>query len=346
MKMNRKLFGALGWALFAVSSSALAASTQFSGEAAVVRANVLGNRIVLVDVGPLPAEGGAESETLFEYPINGLPDPLSGALQAQVLHAATVAQGNRSHSEASVANVDLSVAGQTISADFLMARATAECRRGEASVSGSSQIANLVINGTPVVQLEFAPNTTIDLVDADGVTVGRVVLNEQQAFADANFADMTVNALHVTIFNPLGDPPLADVRIASAHADIRCAGRPPAGRDFVTGGGWITGPSGAKANFGVAGGLKNNNALWGHLTYLDHGIRLKVKGTGVTAYSDTGPTSRQIKGTCEINGDAGTYVIDVSDNGEPGRNDTFSIGLSTGYTAAGSLRGGNIQLHK
>jgi hypothetical protein len=36
----------------------------------------------------------------------------------------------------------------------------------------------------------------------------------------------------------------------------------------------------------------------------------------------------------------------VSDNGEPGRNDTFAIRLSNGYHASGSLSGGNIQLHK
>lgn len=35
----------------------------------------------------------------------------------------------------------------------------------------------------------------------------------------------------------------------------------------------------------------------------------------------------------------------VADNGEPGRSDTFEIILSTGYTAAGTLAGGNIQLH-
>lgn len=169
-------------------------------------------------------------------------------------------------------------------------------------------------------------------------------------FADGNFGDITVNALHVTVFNPLGGT-LAEVVISSAHADILCAGPPPPGGDFVTGGGWITGPFGAKANFGVAGGLKPNGALWGHLAYLDHGNGLKVKGTAVTAYvivtdSHGGPTNtRHIEGTCQINGAAGTYAVDVTDNGEPGRNDELSIRLSSGYSAAGSLEGGNIQLH-
>src|SRR5207244_3294497 len=34
-----------------------------------------------------------------------------------------------------------------------------------------------------------------------------------------------------------------------------------------------------------------------------------------------------------------------ADNGEPGRADTFTLTLSTGYTASGKLGGGNIQLH-
>jgi len=114
----------------------------------------------------------------------------------------------------------------------------------------------------------------------------------------------------------------------------------------VTGGGWITvTPSGAKGTFGVAGGIKNG-ALWGHLTYIDHGTNMKVKGTGVTAYTVTGPTTRHIEGTAEIDGRSGSYQVDVSDNGEPGRKDTFSIMLSNGYSASGLLIGGNIQLHQ
>jgi hypothetical protein len=40
-----------------------------------------------------------------------------------------------------------------------------------------------------------------------------------------------------------------------------------------------------------------------------------------------------------------TYQVDVVDNGEPGNTDTFAITLSNGYTANGTLIGGNIQIH-
>ena len=66
----------------------------------------------------------------------------------------------------------------------------------------------------------------------------------------------------------------------------------------------------------------------------------------MTSYEVTGPTSRRIKGTAEVDGVGGfDYTVDVSDAGEPGRDDTFSIVLSNGYSAFGKLVGGNIQLH-
>jgi len=198
-----------------------------------------------------------------------------------------------------------------------------------------------VINGQSIV-VSGQPNQTISLP----LDSGRVTINEQSSSASGKNGDITVNALHVEVFE------VANVVISSAHADITCGGPVCPGGDFVTGGGWITGtPSGAKGTFGVAGGIKNG-ALWGHLTYIDHGQNgLKVKGTGVTAYTapdlKTHPTLRRIEGTAEVNGQSGfTYQVDVSDNGEPGRSDTFSLTLSNGYSASGSLDGGNIQLHQ
>ena len=317
------LLSLLSWS----AQRASANNTTFSGEATVVQATVLGlPPIVLSDTGALDSTGGAREASLLDANVPGL-------LTAEVLHASTVGQGQRSSSEASVANVTLTVGGNTISAGLLRARATAECHNGTASVSGSSEIVDLVVNGQAIV-VSGQPNQTISL------PVGRVIINEQQSSVSGNTGDITVNALHVMVDG------VADVIISSAHADITCGGPVCPGGDFVTGGGWITGtPSGAKGTFGVAGGIKNGG-LWGHLTYIDHGTNMKVKGTGVTAYTVTGPTTRHIEGTADINGRSGSYQVDVSDNGEPGRNDMFSIMLSNGYSASGLLIGGNIQLHQ
>src|SRR6266851_1699516 len=151
-----------------------------------------------------------------------------------------------------------------------------------------------------------------------------------------------------------------NVVFGSSTSGINCASvttlPPPASAplcDFVTGGGWITGtPSGAKANFGVAGGIKNG-AFWGHLNYIDHGDGRHVKHTAVTGYAfdPHDPDCRIIDYNVTIDGQAGTARVRVCDKGEPGRNDIFQIQLSDGYFAGGDLGGsrpdgGNIQLHE
>src|SRR5204862_6575997 len=115
---------------------------------------------------------------------------------------------------------------------------------------------------------------------ADG---GFVISNEQTAGAGV----ITVNALHVI-------DAIAGVNVVfgSSSIGVFCGfvtspqpAPPPC--DFVTGGGWITGtPSGAKANFGVAGGIKDG-AFWGHLNYVDHSSApgMPVKVTVVTGYA-------------------------------------------------------------
>jgi hypothetical protein len=324
----------LAWLAVPAASVAHADSTTFSGQATVVRATVSGlPPVVLSDTGPLPSSGGAQEASLLEASVPGL-------LTAQVLHASTVGHGNHSRSEASVANLGLTVAGNSIGADFLMARAEATCGPGGASASGSSEIVGLVINGQTVA-VSGQPNQTVNLPPPTG---GSVIINEQSSKGPG---DITVTALHVIV------PGTADVAVSSAHADITCVGsncKSP--NDFVTGGGWITGtPSGAKDTkdtFAVAGGIKNGG-LWGHLQYIDHGSNLKVKGTGVAHYVIVDATTRHIDGTAEVNGVSGyTYSVDVADNGEPGRKDTFKLTLSNmsnKYSAGGLLDGGNIQLH-
>jgi len=311
------------------TASSATQATSYSGRATVVQATVLGLApVTLVDAGPLPPSGGAEEASLLNASVPGL-------LTAEVLHATTTGQGNASQSEASVAELALTVGGNSISAGFLEARATAMCTDGGAAATGSSDITSLSVNGQTIA-ISGARNQTVEFPG------GRVVINEQ---ASGGQGDITVNALHVIVDG------VANVIISSAHADITCQPAPPPpgcrGEDFVTGGGWITGtPFGAKGNFGVAGGIKQG-AWWGHLTYFDHGQDgPRVKGTGVTSYIVVNATTRHIEGNAQVNGTDGfTYEVDVVDNGEPGSQDVFTIRLSDGYRASGTLAGGNIQLH-
>ena len=131
-----------------------------------------------------------------------------------------------------------------------------------------------------------------------------------------------------------------------------CAGsisNPPAPKpcmDFVTGGGWISTSTGDKVTFGVSGGIKNDN-FWGQLSFDQHAKDgIKVKSTSVTGYIILDSNTRQIEGIAKINGQDGfSYRAVVVDNGEPGRDDRFTLELSNGYSVSGILKGGNIQLH-
>ena len=129
--------------------------------------------------------------------------------------------------------------------------------------------------------------------------------------------------------------------------------------DFLTGGGWILRANGAKANFGVGGGVKNGD-WWGHLEYNDHGTGLNVHATSITAYEISDDNSRDICGWADTDqfGQVAFHLRAI-DNGEPGDNDVFIIRLGQhgtvvyttegdpDHTLGGPLPGGgNIQLHK
>jgi hypothetical protein len=341
--------------LFAASAGSLAqisSTPTYSGQAYVVQVTVpLLSPIRISDTGPLPPTGGAQEAALLQVqPISlGSVGALNGA---DVAAATAVAQGNASRSEASVADLSLTVAGNTIAGDFLMSEATAQCQGSTPSVSGNSQLVKLVINGQTIA-ISGATNQTIQLP----LNAGSVVINEQSSSVGGQSGSMDVNALHVVANNPapLGTP-LADVIVSHSHADITCpaapAPPPPCGTastDFVTGGGWIVSPSdpNAKANFAVAGG---KNGTWGHLLYIDHGNGLRVKGTGVTGYGPYqpfGPNGRQTLGSADVGGTSESYEADVADNGEPGSGtDRFQLLLNQAKVASDLLAGGNIQLHK
>jgi hypothetical protein len=291
----------------------------YQGRATAVAATVGGTTTPVGDTGALDARGGAKEASVASTSLANLGS-------AAVGHATTVGQGDATNSEASLADLNLTVGTTTVTASFAMANAAATCSSTGPTLAASSQVADLVVNGKAVA-VSGKANQVVAL------PVGQLVLNEQTT-TDGVIA---VNALHLVV------PGQADVALASASAGITCAGSPEctAAGDRITGGGWIA-VGGAKANFGVAGGT-TSEGLWGHLTYQDKGTNVSVKGTGVSAYTVTGPTSRRIEGSADIGGTAGTYVVDVAENSASP--DTFAIRLSSGYSASGSLGGGNITLH-
>ena len=168
-----------------------------TGQARAVQATVFGlfggTTTVLADTGAL----GGPSDALHASAITG---NVPSLLKGETLHATTIGWSDQVASEASLGRLALTVAGTTIGADVVMARALAVL--GGAGF-GISNIANLSINGAPI-PVSGAPNQTI-LIPG-----GRVVINEQQTSP----ASTIVNALHVIVTG------VADVVIGSATAGI------------------------------------------------------------------------------------------------------------------------------
>ena len=168
-----------------------------TGKASAVKATVFSllgaTTTVLADTGAL----GGPSDALQASALTGnVPSLLTG----ETLHATTIGWPDQVASEASLAALTLRVAGTTIGADSVMARALAVLSGGG---GGASDIANLSINGVPI-PISGGPNQTIYIPG------GRVVINEQQALPTTT----VVNALHVVVYG------IADVVIASATAGI------------------------------------------------------------------------------------------------------------------------------
>ena len=151
-----------------------------------------GTTTVLADTGTLAA---GTSDALQASQIAGA---VSSLLTGEVLHAVTISYPDEIDSEASLAALSLNVAGTSIGADSVMARAMAVA----GGVVGTSDISNLSIDGVPIA-VTGDPNQTI------GIPGGVLVINEQQVSSDGT---TVVNALHAIVSG------VTDVVIGSATA--------------------------------------------------------------------------------------------------------------------------------
>ena len=283
--------------------------------------------------GSLPPSGGTVDASLL---VGDIPSSLTGgavSLSAGVVHSA--ASGlTAANSDSSMADVSLTISGNQITADFLMARSAASC---PAAVTGSSEVVSLVINGQAVV-VTGAPNQTVTLAN------GTVVINEQSSSVGGGNGTLTVTTLHVSTHDAVTGQPLADALLATVNAEIQCSGGGPSTATSTTGGGWIS--DAGKETFGFAANMDGGSAS-GHLEYNDH-------GSGLTLHSILIATVTTVDCTTTITGTANTntgaqvdFRVDVTDNGDPGRNDTFTISAAGGtHARTGVLGSGNIQVHE
>lgn len=319
-------------------------ASSYSGDAGVIDIdatllNALEAGVHLVEAGPLPATGGSDTDELLH-----LSSPAPLALDASVGLATTLGSGQLATSFASVAALSLGIdAGLTSVADVgagvLQATSRAECVNGAPVLTGGANLVDATVRVLDGVEIALpvnpAPNTSINVGGLATLT-----LNEQIRTADS----ITVNALHLTVKVPLVAD--VDVIIAHAHSDIECNGTVPppncSVKDFVTGGGFVI-RDGKRVSFSVHGGVdKSGGFRPSGLNVVDHGSGQHIQAKDIDAYGT--PTSTQRV----LHFPGGNWTATVTDNGEPGRSDTFQV--SDGSYTAGStgtaIGGGNIQLHQ
>jgi hypothetical protein len=190
---------ALVLAISLVCPPASLAASIVVGDASAARVTVLGllgaaTTTALADTGTLSGTTDARDASLDT---GSIPETLS----AETLSSSTIGWADQVSSEASLANVNMTLAGVGISADLVMAQASQSIG---AAGTGTSNISNLVINGTPV-NLTGAPNQTI------WIPGGSITINEQTV---SSTGTIVVNAIHVVISG------VADAVIGSATAGI------------------------------------------------------------------------------------------------------------------------------
>jgi len=169
-------------------------ASSVTGSASAISTTILGMTTALGSTGTLSGVNDSRDASMV---VGSLPTGVTG----ETLSASAISWADQVASEASLANLNMTVAGIGITADLVMAQASQALG---AAGSGSSTISNLAIGGVPV-SVTGAPNQTV------AIPGGLVTINEQTI---SSTGAAVVNAVHVTVAG------VADVVIASATAGI------------------------------------------------------------------------------------------------------------------------------
>jgi hypothetical protein len=318
-------------AMFTLIAMSPAEAVTYGGSATGAQVTISAtNTTIRAATGTLSISGGGAEAALL---VGDIPGSATGgvvSLAAGTMHSSIVGL-DAARAEASMANVTLTISNNQITSDFIMARGTASC--GPA-VSGDSMLTNLVINGQAIT-VTGTPNQTVTLPN------GTVVINQQTSSIVGTSAAINVYALHVTTADPITGQPVAEAVLAAAQPQIDCqAGAPPSG-GFGTGGGWVNGNLGGKANFGVVGGIQPDSTFRGHLVFDDRSANFSLQSTSITSVSQS-VCQTTISGTWS----GGSFSVTINDVAEPGAGQDTIMLQATGYANGNTiLQGGNIQRH-
>jgi hypothetical protein len=203
-KLWMMLAGAVGVMAQIGSGQEFNLSPTFAGRAVALQETITNlNPVTLADTGTAPSTGGERQSA-----VNGIA-PFPGGI-ALNLYAITLASGNQSRSQSSLAGLDLAFGGHRVTAQWVEAIATAQSGFLNVPVSGSITVNNLTVDGVPIA-ITGAANQTIDLPN------GYVIINEQTSSGNRGTGKITVNAIHFVVTG------VGDAILASATAEVTTA---------------------------------------------------------------------------------------------------------------------------
>jgi hypothetical protein len=117
--------------------------------------------------------------------------------------------------------------------------------------------------------------------------------------------------------------------------------------DVTTGGGWLLPDTQQKRTFTLVAGVGPNAPVLGRLLVINHITNQRVEGD-ILVYGPNPSNTRTMSGTGTVNGAPMTFVLQVTDVAEPGREqDLFTLIYESpagSNTETGPLGGGNIQI--
>jgi len=223
------------------------------------------------------------------------------------------------------ATVAVTAAGSNASKPFTLSAAIGEVADG--SLGDISKAAPVTFTLTPVIAGGSTPPCTAALTVSAGIET-----------ATCTFSGLAVNVYDVAI--SVG----GSYYIGTGHTVVTVFD-PSVGN--VVGGGWVL-RDGIRANFGLSVTYTKSGTPKGSLLYVEHGPSgdVVVKSTALQSAVVSGNTA-VVQGKAVVNGVGNfSFRTVVSDNGEPGTEDTFGLQLTPSDISFAPLLlgGGNVRV--